>query len=81
MSYFFLSRVYDIPVQVEVLHYRPSCPMRITGTGMGDAVEGESEEFDFALTCVDGQESSLLDKATEDLAVYKQLLSEYLKLV
>lgn len=32
-----------------VTHYSPSCPMRITGTGFGDADPPEDEEFEFFL--------------------------------
>ena len=45
----FESRVAGIPCQIEVTHYSPELPMRITGSGYGDADPPEPEEFLFTV--------------------------------
>ena len=43
----FETRVAGIPCQCLVTHYSPELPMKITGTGYGDAEPPEPEEFEF----------------------------------
>lgn len=67
------------PTVVDVTHYSPACPMRITGTGFGDANPPEEEEFEFHLCDHMGNPrhdlDSFLDPETEAeiLAHYKYL--------
>jgi hypothetical protein len=48
-----------------VTHYRAPCPLRVTGSGMGDAEPPEQEEFEFCLFTD--------DKLVEDDAVYTRV--------
>ncbi len=45
----FDTRVNGIPCQCNVTFYSPAVPMRITGSGQGDADPPEDSEFDFEI--------------------------------
>lgn len=45
----FVLNVDDVDYICIVTYYSPPCPMRITGTGFGDADPPEDEEFEFFL--------------------------------
>ena len=49
MSLTFNTKIGGIPCQCEVTFYSPPSPMRITGTGFGDAEPPEYEEFEFTV--------------------------------
>ena len=49
MSLTFNTKIGGIPCQCEVTFYSPPSPMRITGTGYGDAEPPEYEEFEFTV--------------------------------
>lgn len=73
----FAANIQDTPVMVEVIHYQASRPMRVTGTGFGDADPPEEEEFDFLLFDPNMQNSTALDEFMSDDTVHAQLLEEY----
>lgn len=50
----FLYRIEDNDVVVQVTHYQRPCPMRVTGTGYGDAEPPQDEEIDFDILGSDG---------------------------
>lgn len=68
-----------VEVVIDVFHYQPACPMRITGTGFGDADPPEPEEFEFDVldtACLPWSEmAEKIDDAEEAklLAYYKKL--------
>lgn len=72
----FQTKVAGIPCQCRVLAYSPGSPMRITGSGFGDAEPPEHEEFDFEILDRKGYKASWLKKklTPEDEA---RLLEEY----
>lgn len=43
----FSSTIAGIPCKIEVIWFKPAVPMRITGSGFGDADPPEDQEFDF----------------------------------
>lgn len=45
----FETKVHGIPCLCSVTHYSPEVPMRITGSGMGDADPPQGEEFEFEI--------------------------------
>ena len=45
----FTTKIAGIPCQCEVTFHMPASPMRITGTGFGDAEPPEYEEFEFTV--------------------------------
>lgn len=66
-------------VVIDVLYYQPYCPMRITGSGFGDAEPPEEEEFEFEVLGTDGLPwPAMQDKV--DPAEEKRILAFYLKL-
>jgi hypothetical protein len=75
----FHTKVDGIPCQCLVTAYYPSIPMRITGTGMGDADPPEDEYFTYSLYDRKGYPAPWLEnKLTCDdndrlLNEYKQL--------
>lgn len=72
----FESRVAGIPCQIQVLTYYPDRPMRITGSGYGDADPPEDELFEFELLDRKGYPAPWLErKITDDDEC--RLLSEY----
>lgn len=44
-----------VGVVIDVYHYKPYCPMRVTGSGFGDAEPPQEEEFEFSVLDSDGQ--------------------------
>lgn len=72
----FDTRVAGIPCQVDVTFYSSPLPMRITGSGFGDADPPEAEEFEFRLLDRKGYPAPWLErKMTEDDEV--RILEEY----
>lgn len=75
----FATQLQKIPCQCQVLHYSPALPMRITGTGFGDADPPEPEEFDYQLLDTKGCRARWLErKVTEDDEA--RFCKEYLRL-
>ena len=75
----FHTRVAGIPCQCLVYSYEEAIPMRITGTGFGDADPPEPEEFEFRLMDRKGYPANWLEgKLT--LNDHDRLLKEYLAL-
>ena len=73
----FNTHIQGIPCQCEVLAYYPEEPMRITGSGWGDAIEAEPEEFEFRILDRKGYPAKWLeDKLDKDDP--DRLLREYL---
>jgi len=74
----FNTRVAGIPCQCHVTLYAPGAPMRITGTGFGDAEPPEPEEFEFRLLDRRGRPAPWLEAKLSDddedrlLVEYKQ---------
>ena len=68
-----------VDVVVDVFHYAKPCPMRITGTGFGDATPPEDEEFEFDILdaqCLPWPEMAQKITAQEEgriLSFYKKL--------
>lgn len=73
----FETHVNSIPCQCEVLYYRPGVPMRITGSGFGDADPPEPPEFEFRLLDMKGYPAKWLDRHVTD-QVETQLFNEFL---
>jgi hypothetical protein len=69
----------DIGVVIDVFHFKPYCPMRVTGTGFGDCEPEELEEFEFSVLDQHGlvwpEMAEKIDQAEEAriLAFYKKL--------
>lgn len=72
----FPTRVHGIPCQCQVLEYEPPLPMRITGTGYGDALPPEPERFSFRILDSTGYIASWLEQYLDDTDHYR-LLEEY----
>lgn len=64
---------------IDVLHYQPECPMRITGTGFGDADPPEHEELEFDVLDPQGLPWPALQEKI-DQAENQRILAYYLKL-
>jgi hypothetical protein len=75
----FHTRVGGIPCQCLVYSYYPAVPMRITGTGFGDADPPEPEEFNFRLLDRTDYPARWLEKKLT-LNDKTRLLKEYLTL-
>lgn len=75
----FPTRVNGIPCQCKVLDYRPYLPMRIHGSGWGDADPPEEEYFEFELLDQKGYVAHWLSDYITPI-VEKELLKEFLKL-
>lgn len=75
----FLDRVSGIPCQVRVLRYWPGAPMRITGSGFGDADPPEPEEFEFELLDRHGARARWLEHKLTDCD-YERLRDTYKEL-
>lgn len=58
----FDTRVNGIPCQCNVLYYSPEVPMRITGSGQGDADPPEDAEFAFEILDSKGRKAPWLEK-------------------
>lgn len=50
----FVMVIHGTSVVCHVTHYSAACPMRVTGSGFGDADPPEDEEFEFYLKDADG---------------------------
>lgn len=67
------------PVVIDVFHYKRECPMRITGTGFGDADPPEPEELEFDVLDANCLPCPTLAEKIDDaeelriLAYYKKL--------
>lgn len=68
--------LYGQEVLCTVTHYSVGCPLRVTGSGFGDAEPPEDEEFEFFLKDADGILHD--DHITED--VESAVLREYKRL-
>ena len=75
----FHTRVAGIPCQCLVYSYEEAIPMRITGTGYGDADPPEPEEFEFRLLDRLGYPAQWLERKLT-LNDHDRLLKEYLAL-
>jgi len=74
----FDARVAGIPCQCEVTHYVAPSPMVITGSGFGDAIPPDPEEFECRLLDRRGRPAPWLEeKLTDDDLT--RLKNEYLK--
>jgi len=79
----FASQVAGIPCGVRVTWYSEGVPMRITGTGFGDADPPEPAEFDFDLLDRNGYPATWLAEKLSDQDVerlqqeYEDLLNEF----
>ncbi|TDX21641.1 hypothetical protein DFO67_1349 [Modicisalibacter xianhensis] len=63
----FDTAISGIPCKCAVVYYAPSVPIRITGTGFGDADPPEPAEFEFELLDRTGCPARWLErKITED---------------
>lgn len=73
----FPTEVNNQPCICKVRHYAPATPMRVTGSGFGDAEPGNDEEFEFELFTPSMEPwPSLTKKANED--DIERLLSDFL---
>ena len=75
----FHTRVAGIPCQCLVFTYEEAIPMRITGTGYGDAEPPEPEVFEFRLLDRKGYPAKWLE-AMLTPNIESQLLKDYLAL-
>lgn len=63
----FATRVAGIPCICEATYYAEGSPMRITGTGFGDADPPEYEEFEYTILDRRGRPAPWLEaKLTDD---------------
>ena len=58
----FETKVHSIPCLCSVTNYSPYIPMRITGSGMGDADAPEGGEFDFDILDRRGRKAPWFEK-------------------
>jgi len=78
----FDTYVADIPCKCEVVLYTGYAPMRITGTGFGDADPPEEEEFEFEILDRTGHRARWLESKINEsdemrlLREYKELKDE-----
>lgn len=77
MSYVFETRVAGIPCQCLVYQYQEEIPMRITGSGFGDADPPEPEIFEFRLLDRRGYPAPWLEAKLTDDGI-QSLKEEYL---
>ena len=75
----FTTHVDGIPCQCLVYDYQPAIPMRITGTGYGDADPPEDAVFEFRILDRKGYPANWLESKLT-LNDHHQLLKEYLAL-
>lgn len=74
-------RVAGIPALAEVTYYIAPEPMRITGTGFGDAEEPIHEEVEFIIKDRKGYRANWLERKLEDDEVYRDVKSQILKAI
>lgn len=61
------ASIQGTPCLIEVTHYQPALPMRITGSGFGDASPPEPEEIEYQVLTLDGTPApELEEKITRD---------------
>lgn len=73
----FETKVKGIACRCEVTHYSAEVQMVVTGSGFGDAEEGEPEEFEFIIL---GADTGRRMKALEEMvtpAIRQKLINEY----
>jgi hypothetical protein len=75
--YRFPFKVKGVDALVVVDHYQRPCPMRITGSGFGDAEPPEDEEFEFHLLWPDERPAPELEEQLLDAAESKRILMHY----
>lgn len=73
----FSTRVNGIPCKCRVDNYSPGVPMRIYGSGMGDADPPEPPEFEFTILDRTGYEAPWLQKYVTD-SVEARLYEEFM---
>lgn len=72
----FQTTIDRIPCKCRVWYYQPHQPMVITGSGFGDAVPPEEEEFDFTILDSHGHPAAWLErKLTEQ--DHSRLMQEF----
>lgn len=71
-------RVAGIPALAEVTYYVEPEPMRITGTGFGDAEPPVQEEVEFTIRDRKGYKASWLENKLEDEKVYRDVEEQVL---
>lgn len=62
----FSTRINGIPCKCRVDHYEPAVPMRVYGSGMGDADPPEPAEFEYTILDRHGREAPWLAKYVKD---------------
>ena len=64
------THVQGIPCGISVTYYSPAMPMRVTGSGFGDAIAPEPEEVEFKVLDRKGYLAPWLEKklTTQDIA-------------
>lgn len=72
----FSTRINSIPCKCRVDHYSPAVPMRVYGSGMGDADPPEPAEFAYTILDRTGREAPWLQKYVTD-SVDARLFEEY----
>lgn len=77
MSTRFETSVAGIRCICEVTNYSAEVPAVVTGSGFGDAEEGEPEEFEFIIRGIDGNRrmKALEDRVTP--AIQRKLVKQY----
>lgn len=77
MSTRFETTVAGVRCICEVTHYSAAVPMVVTGSGFGDAEEGEPEEFEYIIKGIEGNRrmKALEDRVTP--AIHRKLLQQY----
>lgn len=73
----FDTRINGIPCQCNVINYTPYIPMRVYGSGMGDADPPEYPEFDFEILDRNGRRAKWLDRYVTDV-VADELFTEFM---
>lgn len=77
MSTQFETKVAGVRCICVVTHYSAEVPAVVTGTGFGDAEEGEPEEFEYLIKGIEGgrRMKALEDRVTP--TIYRRLVKEY----
>lgn len=71
----FATNVQGVSLLCTVTHFARGCPMKVTGSGYGDADPPEPDEFEFYLKDADG---NLMDDISALPEVETQMLREYI---
>lgn len=72
----FRTEISGIPCLCEALEYHEAMPMRVTGTGWGDAVPPEPELFEFQIRSTEGELAPWLERKLSNDDT-DRLLTEY----